>query len=107
MMSLTQFISFISHCDGLLANSTGPLHIAAALGKDALGIYPPIPPIHPQRWKPVGVKAKSFVVDKVCFDCKGKNVFCHCITEVNPHWIKEELDSRLKRINIWNLEFTI
>jgi ADP-heptose:LPS heptosyltransferase len=97
IMPLAQFVSFISQCDGLVANSTGPLHIAAALGKDALGIYPPLRPIHPQRWKPVGAKAKTFVLDQVCFDCKGKNVFCHCITEVNPQWIKQELDSRLKK----------
>src|SRR5580704_4232713 len=32
-MNLSQFISFIDHCDGLVANSTGPLHIGAALNK--------------------------------------------------------------------------
>ncbi len=41
-MSLEQFISFINQCDGLVASGTGPIHIAAALGKDAFGIYPPI-----------------------------------------------------------------
>jgi len=96
-MPLAQFLSFISRCDGLLANSTGPLHIAAALGKDALGIYPPLRPIHPQRWKPLGAKAKTFVLDKVCFDCKRNNGLCHCITEVDPQWIKRELDSRLRK----------
>ena len=66
-MNLEQFIAFIAQCDGLVANSTGPLHIAGALGKDALGIYSPRKSINPQRWKPLGAKAKSFVLDKGLF----------------------------------------
>lgn len=91
-MNLDQFIAFITHCDGLVANSTGPLHIAAALGKDALGIYPPMRPIHPGRWAPLGKKAQVFVLDKNCTDCKGNKQPCHCITEVSPLWLKAALD---------------
>jgi heptosyltransferase III len=40
-LSLSEFISFISSCDGVVACSTGPLHIAASLGKTAVGLYPP------------------------------------------------------------------
>ncbi|MGV2481320.1 UNVERIFIED_CONTAM: glycosyl transferase family 9, partial [Salmonella enterica subsp. enterica serovar Weltevreden] len=36
-LSLQQFIAFINRCDALVAASTGPLHIAAALGKKAIG----------------------------------------------------------------------
>lgn len=54
LMSLSQFISFINHCHGLVANSTGPLHIAAVLNKHAFGIYPSQRPMHPGRWAPVG-----------------------------------------------------
>ncbi|MBK7669733.1 MAG: hypothetical protein IPJ32_21845 [Sphingobacteriaceae bacterium] len=32
-MTLKQFISFINNADALVAASTGPLHIASALGK--------------------------------------------------------------------------
>lgn len=92
LMNLDQFIAFIAHCDGLVANSTGPLHIAAALGKDAMGIYPPMRPIHPGRWAPLGPKAQVFVLDKNCTDCKGNRQPCHCITEVQPAWIKAALD---------------
>jgi heptosyltransferase-3 len=54
---LTGLISFINHCDMLVAASTGPLHIAAALGKNVIGLYSPKRPIHPGRWSPVGVNA--------------------------------------------------
>lgn len=61
LFSLPQFMGFIKAADGLVAASTGPLHIAAALGKHAVGIYPPTKPIHPGRWAPLGVNAKFFV----------------------------------------------
>jgi heptosyltransferase III len=92
LMNLDEFISFISHCDGLVANSTGPLHIAAALGKDALGIYPPMRPIHPGRWAPLGPNARTFVLDKFCNDCKNNNKLCQCIMQVEPQWIKISLE---------------
>ncbi len=60
-MTLDQFISFINACDGLVASGTGPLHLAAALGKYAFGLFPPDKPIHPERWAPVGKKAQFFV----------------------------------------------
>ncbi|MEO6820459.1 MAG: glycosyltransferase family 9 protein [Ginsengibacter sp.] len=99
-MELDQFISFINECDGLVANSTGPLHIAAALGKYAFGIYAPMRPIHPGRWAPVGKHAQYFVLNKECNDCRKKENQCHCIQEVPPKWILNALvkadDERLR-----------
>ena len=80
-LSLQQFIAFINHCDVLIAASTGPLHIAAALGKKAIGLFAPMRPIHPGRWKPIGVNAHYLVLNKDCMDCK-KNMDCHCIREI-------------------------
>lgn len=54
---LNELICFIDHCDLLVAASTGPLHIAAALGKHVVGLYSPKRPIHPGRWSPVGKHA--------------------------------------------------
>lgn len=80
-LSLQQFIAFISRCDVLIAASTGPLHIAAALGKRAIGLFSPMRPIHPGRWKPIGKRATYIVLDKDCEDCR-KNKDCHCIREI-------------------------
>ena len=54
---LPGLIAFIDGCDALVAASTGPLHIASALGKNAIGLYSPKRPIHPGRWSPVGKNA--------------------------------------------------
>lgn len=93
-MDLTQFLAFINACNGLVACSTGPLHIAAALGKDAYGIYAPMRPIHPGRWSPLGNNSEVFVLDKFCVDCKGNKAPCHCIREVQPGLVKIAIDNR-------------
>ncbi|WP_069660417.1 glycosyltransferase family 9 protein [Arcticibacter eurypsychrophilus] len=58
LFNLNQFIAFISRSNGLLATGTGPLHIAAALGIHALGLFPSTRPIHAGRWAPKGKKAE-------------------------------------------------
>jgi ADP-heptose:LPS heptosyltransferase len=84
--TLDEFILFISQADGLVAASTGPLHIAAALGKLSIGIYPPIKPMHPGRWAPIGKNAHYLVVGKECNDCR-KTLDCHCMGEVKAEQV--------------------
>lgn len=81
-LTLDEFISFINLCDALVAASTGPLHIAAALGKKAIGLYSPKRPIHPGRWAPVGKDAHALVFDEACNNCKNKGD-CNCIENID------------------------
>lgn len=89
-MSLGQLMSFINSCDGLVAASTGPLHLAAAMGIRAIGIYPPIRPMHPGRWAPIGKQAAFIVQEKACDECR-KHGPCHCMEEIRPEEIKKLL----------------
>jgi len=61
LLKLEELIALIGNADGVLAASTGPLHIGAALGKKAIGLYAPQKPIHPGRWAPVGNDAHFLV----------------------------------------------
>lgn len=80
-LSLDEYISFINLCDVLVAASTGPLHIASALGKKAIGLFSPMRPIHPGRWSPVGRNAHALVFDENCEQCKAKKN-CNCIEKI-------------------------
>ena len=91
-LSLAELLSFINSCDGLVAASTGPLHIAAALGKRAIGIYAPMRPIFPQRWAPIGEKATYLVLEKKCNSCR-KTQDCECIRAIRPEEVAEKLMS--------------
>jgi len=83
-LSLSELISFIASCDGMVAASTGPLHIAAALGKFVLGLYAPMKPIYPKRWAPLGKNASYLVFEKDgCTDCR-KSTDCACIRNIKP-----------------------
>ena len=82
-MNLTEFISFISNADGLLASGTGPLHIAAALEKVSIGFFPPMAPVFSQRWENLGEKAFHFELDHCMFQhhCR-KEKGCKCIESI-------------------------
>jgi ADP-heptose:LPS heptosyltransferase len=89
-LSLGELVAFLARVDGLVAASTGPLHLAAALGIHALGIYPPIRPMHPGRWSPVGRRAKFFVKNIDCAACR-KTSDCTCIRGIPPKAIQDYL----------------
>lgn len=83
-LSLSELISFIASCDGMVAASTGPLHIAAAFEKFVLGLYAPMKPIYPKRWAPLGKNASYLVFDKDgCTDCR-KSIDCACLRNIKP-----------------------
>lgn len=90
-MDLRTFIAFIARSNGLIAAGTGPLHIAAALRKFALGIFPPIRPVHPGRWAPIGENATYLVREEPCNDCRNGGT-CHCMMEITPHQVKSKIE---------------
>lgn len=56
-LTLEELIALIHTADGLIAASTGPLHIAAALGKPVVGLFSDKRPVHAGRWAPLGERA--------------------------------------------------
>lgn len=90
--SLEEMTAFISQTDGVVASSTGVLHLAASLNKFALGLYPPLKPIHPARWAPVGNNASFLVLDKECSDCR-KSSDCACIKDITVNQVMNRLMS--------------
>jgi len=93
-VSLIQLVSLIAHADAMVACSTGPLHVASALGILTVGIYPPIRPMHPGRWAPIGPKSKVMVKRRECSTCR-KSTECICITDIDPLIVAEELFKNL------------
>ncbi|UOQ65694.1 glycosyltransferase family 9 protein [Hymenobacter volaticus] len=84
-LTLPQLLAFLHQADGIVAGSTGPLHLAAALGRHALGFYPPIRPMHPGRWAPLGPHAEYLVFDRPdCQDCRHQPAACTCIKALTP-----------------------
>ncbi len=72
-LSLPELAAVVSQAKLVIANSTGPLHIATAVGTRVIGLYCPIVPCHPKRWGPYG-EGHAVIMpdpDKVCESCLG------------------------------------
>jgi heptosyltransferase III len=94
-LRLKEFAAFIQTAKLFIANSTGPLHIAAAVGTPVIGFYPPIPVMSPKRWGPLTNKKKIFVPDpKQCTRCNGGTCKGNdCMDQITVHQV---LDAALK-----------
>ena len=53
-LSLRELIAIISRARLLATNSTGPLHLAVAIGVHTVSFFPPLKGCLPQRWGPYG-----------------------------------------------------
>lgn len=97
-LTLAELVSVINASDGLIAASTGPLHIASSLGVSALGLYPPIKPMDPNRWAPLGKKATFLVENKNCNSCLNQTS-CPCMNLIIPEQVFNVIQSWKKTVH--------
>jgi ADP-heptose:LPS heptosyltransferase len=91
-LSLDEYIEFISSANIFVAASTGPLHIAAACGIRAIGIYPPVVPMHPARWQPLGSCSGFITASKTnCHLCSKKSDYCRCMSEISAYQVYQKI----------------
>lgn len=70
--SITELGALFGRATLFVANSTGPLHIAAMVGAPVVAFYPPIIQCSPVRWGPYTKKKRVFTADNGrCALCKG------------------------------------
>jgi ADP-heptose:LPS heptosyltransferase len=94
-LSMTEFMSFITCCDALVAGSTGPLHLAAAQGIRTLGLYQSRK-VDRERWRPIGPLTSIIHSD---VRCQGERRIaagdlgftCPCIAAINPERVAHQL----------------
>ena len=64
--NLRDFLGVLSGGDYFIGPSTGPLHLAAALGLGTVGLYPPVSTMSPDRWGPQGPWTQTVVPNVEC-----------------------------------------
>ena len=72
--------ALIGAADGLVANSTGPLHMGAALGRPVLGLFAPIKAMNTARWGPLGAHAQTLSGAQRCAGCS--DAACTCMEAI-------------------------
>ncbi len=75
---LREFLGVLAAGDLMIAPSTGPLHLAAASGLAALGLYPPAPTMSPRRWGPLGDWAEAVTPPVEC-PARRHCLMQHCL----------------------------
>lgn len=92
--TLDELISFINQVDFLVACSTGPLHIAGILNKNCIGLFTPKRPMHPGRWRPLGLNSQTITSKEVC-GCKSKES-CKCLADISVDSVFHQIKAKLK-----------
>lgn len=95
LFDLPELIALIEKSDLMIANSTGPIHIAAALGKYVIGFYPKIISCSDKRWGPYTNNKKIFSPTIDCNNCTRKT--CEeldCMRSIN-------IDDVLKSVKLF------
>jgi len=93
-LDLAELIALLARVDGIVAAGTGPLHLAAALGRHALGLFPPTPPIHPGRWAPLGPLAEWLAAPQPCAahgTSTNRHAQCECMQRISVEAVQSRL----------------
>jgi len=84
-LSLPEMIEWIRACELMISNDTGPMHVAAALGKPVIGIFGPT---EPRRTGPYGQLDRALQTELHCVPCMKP--FCvnpvqlECLHRITP-----------------------
>jgi heptosyltransferase III len=96
-LSLQELAALYAMARVVVGNSTGPLHLAAAVGTRVIGLYSQITAMSPERWGPYTDRKRVFVPERPvdCSECVG-GAPCSCMASipVDQVWqaLKEEAD---------------
>jgi heptosyltransferase-3 len=91
-VTLLEFAALAGCAQLFIANSTGPLHLAAAVGTPVVGLYPQITALSPARWGPYTDKKIVFMPEGKAPDCRlcaGGKAPCECMCSINVEAVYE------------------
>jgi heptosyltransferase-3 len=87
-LDLQQLCHVLQRADSVVAASTGPLHLAAALGTPTLGLFVPRKGLTLDRWAPLGAQAVGVQAHR---NCPGRRTCdapsCACMQELLPQMV--------------------
>jgi heptosyltransferase III len=96
-LDLSLLIALINKADIFISNSTGPMHIAAALGVYVIGFFPKILSCSQKRWGPYIKKRTIFIPTIDCSNCNREQ--CEkldCMNSIDIGKVFDETKTVLK-----------
>jgi ADP-heptose:LPS heptosyltransferase len=92
--SLPGYMQRIAAAAGLVASGTGPLHLAAILGKPCVGLFPPKPSVNQSRWGAIGPASTNLQLPGPC-ESACSNQDCACMRAIEPQQVWQALQNQL------------
>ncbi|MBK7141276.1 MAG: glycosyltransferase family 9 protein [bacterium] len=90
---LRTLAAVLSLASAVVANSTGPLHLAVAVGTKVVGLYPAREVMSPLRWGPLG-KGHQVIVPPTSCSCPPK--LCRCMETISVAQAVEKVKTVFK-----------
>jgi ADP-heptose:LPS heptosyltransferase len=96
--TISHLKAVLKNCDVFISNSTGPMHLACALGTPTLAVFCPIFAAGPIRWGPYGEEHQVILPPvPVCFECKPKKCpHYNCMEKIKTEQIVSKVSLLLK-----------
>lgn len=84
-LSIKEFAVLIESAKVFVSNSTGPLHLAVAMGTPVVGLFPQHTAMSAKRWGPYTTRKRVLVPDKPldCNSCFKNKQPCECMASVS------------------------
>jgi lipopolysaccharide heptosyltransferase II len=96
-ISLPEMVEWIRLCALMIGNDTGPMHVAAALGKPLVAIFGPT---EPRRTGPYGRLHTAVQASLPCIPCmKSRCLYLkplECLRQIGPDALLERVEATLK-----------
>lgn len=96
-LNLKEMIALIDSSKILIANSTGPIHIGAALNKFVIGFYPTIHSMSKKRWGPFILDCKIFEPDNCSELSKKRFLEKDCMNRIDITEVFESIKSIIEK----------
>ncbi|HCY74953.1 MAG TPA: ADP-heptose--LPS heptosyltransferase [Ignavibacteriales bacterium] len=97
--NLEELSALISKSSIFISNSTGPIHIAAALGKFTVGFYPKIVSCSQERWGPYTRKKLVYVPQIDCKNCTRQQCEkLNCMNSIDISNVYSDIKNVLNKI---------
>ena len=92
-------VEWLRLCDLMVTNDTGPMHVAAALGKPLVALFGPT---EPRRTGPYGQLENVLRIDLPCSPCLKS--YCiyekpnECLKAISPAMVFERVKCKLQTV---------
>jgi len=92
--TLEQYMQRIASSAGLVASSTGPLHMASLLGQACVGLFPPKQGVNQVRWGGMSPAGANLQLPQDC-EKTCSNHDCDCMRALSPALVWQALQQQM------------